>query len=275
MRLSLITIALDDPKGLEKTIASASPLSELLLNQFEHLIIDSSPSAHQGVRNNFHSLKYLRWVETPPSGIYPAINEGTGRALGDIIWHLHSGDFITDPHLAIMALAKLEASDADFLISPVELERNGQFMFVRHHSAELKRNLLGLSSIHHQGVLFKKSVFMKIGLFNPKYSISGDYDFFIRVANGNCRHILFERPFVRYDTGGRSLTQFKILFEECNLIRHQLKMSPMEKVLSFCCFNYHRFRVAILTPLLEALGLYDCMRKLFYFFKGSSTLYKR
>lgn len=264
MLLSIVTIAFNNPKGLQQTLESLRPAYAEFGSKLEHIIVDSSPEAHNAVRESFATQSQIRWLSSKLEGIYAAINLGTREAKGNIIWHLHAGDMFIAGKSLKEPVVQLAFAEADLLISDVNLSRDQKFMFTHRHSHSFKRNLLGLSTVHHQGVLFKRGVFEKVGFFNESLKLSGDYEFFIRLYKSNAVVSWFENPFVQYDTQGRSLSEFDGVYAESMALAKTMRLNLVESMIANSRLCYHWLRVKVVSPALNKIGLYSFCTKFYY-----------
>ncbi len=263
--LSIVTIAFNNAQGLDQTINSIQSLSGLLKKgEFEQIIVDSSPEVHRHLRVKYSDLTWLRWLDSPADGIYQAINRGTEASCGRVIWHLHAGDSAIDLNEVQIALKELLESDKLFLISDVLLTKDGERMFVHRHSFIFKKNLLGCNFVQHQGTLFKSEIFRRYGSMSLDYRYASDYEFFVRLASVGLEPLFHRNPFASYDTGGRSLHQWKEVAIEVKRASSILKLDFIEKGMALKNRLYHFMRLGVVTPILSSLGLYNILRKIFY-----------
>lgn len=90
MKLSIITVNLNNKDGLQKTIDSV--ISQTF-KDFEWIVIDggSTDGSKELIEKYQESISY--WVSEPDSGIYNAMNKGI-RIGGGYIIFLNSGDYL-------------------------------------------------------------------------------------------------------------------------------------------------------------------------------------
>lgn len=89
-KLSIITVNLNDYKGLEKTLKSV--WENQSFSDFEHIVIDgaSTDGSVDVIKRYANKLAY--WVSEPDSGIYNAMNKGILKAKGDYLLFLNGRD---------------------------------------------------------------------------------------------------------------------------------------------------------------------------------------
>ena len=90
MKLSIITVNLNNVRGLHKTMESI--LSQTC-NDFEWIVIDggSTDGSKDLIEQNAEHIAY--WVSEPDRGIYHAMNKGIKVAKGNYLNFLNSGDY--------------------------------------------------------------------------------------------------------------------------------------------------------------------------------------
>lgn len=263
LKLSIITLCLDDPEGLEKTLRSCLPLREAAEFNFEHIVVDSSPLVHASIRSN-PEFYATQWYEMPPKGIYPALNFGSHQAGGDIVWHLHSNDCLSNPRVLIEAMSTFDASsELQFLYSPVNYTRSNQFMFTRFQYHDFARNFYRFTPLDHQGVLFRKCFLQEMGYFSEEFKLAADYDLWVRALTLKVRTYYFAKVFADFDTSGRSNQFGHITCAEVGRIRKKLEIGFWGKFRNYLDFQYHSFRIQLLEPQLKRFGLYGVVRGIF------------
>jgi glycosyltransferase involved in cell wall biosynthesis len=168
MLLSIITINLNNKKGLTSTIESVYKF----LNDGEYIIVDGgSNDGSIEVINNIQRNEFIPIVGKD-KGIYDAMNIGLKRASGKYILFLNSGDVLIDQ----IPYHELKNEDYDFLIYGTDLN-NGFIKTVNRSLTYFIREL----SLPHQSTFIRKRLFDIWGEYNINYSITGDYEWFCRV----------------------------------------------------------------------------------------------
>lgn len=176
--LSIITINYNNAQGLQNTINSvlSQPISDY--SQIEYIIVDGASTdgsldiISQTERKT--GQLNLKWSSEPDSGIYNAMNKGIGRAEGEYVYMLNSGDFLEANALPTI-IEKLQ-TNPDLLLFEVNLLEN-----CNRFRTELRYPInLRYGSMLHQGMIYKKSLHEKYGLYDEQYKYASDYDFSIK-----------------------------------------------------------------------------------------------
>lgn len=177
MKLSIITINLNNKAGLERTVLSVIQQS---YTDFEYIIIDGgSDDGSQGIiKESEKRITY--WVSEKDKGIYNAMNKGIFKANGDYCLFINSGDIFTKSTILDEMISYI--NDEDILYG------NGFFKAKNNalEKLECPENLtLGFFTLYcllHPCTLIRKSLFDKYGLYNESNKIISDYEFFIETV---------------------------------------------------------------------------------------------
>ena len=184
--ISVVTITLNDEKGLTETLNS---LYRLKTKPGEIIVVDggSVKLIIDNILGKFSiKLPQLKIVSEHDKGIYDAMNKGHSLANGKLIHYLNSGDTVFgDPYFNLNTASLL----------PVQfLDEEGK----KCGSDRLK--LLG-TAYNHQGVIFKYNHFS----YNLKFNIAADYLCTLRsFPNGLSKLPLVNGGGVIYTLGGGS-----------------------------------------------------------------------
>lgn len=92
MRISIITINLNNKQGLERTINSV--LSQTFFDKIDYIIIDGGSTDGSKELIEQHKDKLYYWCSEHDNGIFNAMNKGIDKANGEYLLFLNSGDFL-------------------------------------------------------------------------------------------------------------------------------------------------------------------------------------
>ena len=101
MRLSIITINLNNAEGLRKTMLS---VINQTCKEFEYVVVDgaSTDGSMDVMRDCFSCADNrlsVKWISEPDSGIYNAMNKGIRMSTGKYLLFLNSGDWLVDANV--------------------------------------------------------------------------------------------------------------------------------------------------------------------------------
>jgi glycosyltransferase involved in cell wall biosynthesis len=186
--LSIVTVTLNADAVLENTILSVISLG---YPNVELIIIDGGSSDNTvGIIEKYDALVDY-WVSEPDSGIYSAMNKGIARANGLYVCFINAGD-------QILWIPPLDSvPPADILAFSVQFFEGGC------KSPNIKLMQLQ-NTMHHQGLIYRTSLFDEIGYFNPEFKILGDYDFNLRALKHKCTIFTTNRIMSAVDLKGLS-----------------------------------------------------------------------
>lgn len=176
IRVSVITVNLNNVQGLRKTIQSV--LGQTFIDKEFILIDGSSTDGSLQVVENFKShINY--WISEPDTGIYNAMNKGIQQAKGEYCLFLNSGDWLSSPTILQELLdttptADLVAGDVYFFDTTLN-----QIKWYVPSPDILTAKTLFLGTLPHQATLIKKTLFDKVGLYNENLKIASDWLFWI------------------------------------------------------------------------------------------------
>ena len=272
IKVSIITVCYEDPKGLEKTCESLKPL---LINDvdWEHIVVDSSPESHKSIFQQLPNGWPLVKIETPPRGIYSAQNQGAKAAHGDVLWFLNSGDGLHSVEVLKNALALFtKPGGPDLVYGSTDLYRHGNYLYSVQPYRNFLRNLLGSNHICHQSVLYRRTTFEKVGAFSTNFALAADYEHFYRCYINKISTGRIGGSLSQFDMTGNS-SNYLGVFKEYRIIQKlsakqlSFPMGPLNSF--FWIYAYSRIR---LIKLLANSPLSTVLRPLWLFLKRGHRL---
>ena len=93
MKLSIITVNLNNRNGLQKTIDSVVSQT---FRDFEWIVIDGGSTDGSKELIEQYAEHFAYWVSEPDKGIYNAMNKGIKVAKGEYLQFLNSGDWLLE-----------------------------------------------------------------------------------------------------------------------------------------------------------------------------------
>lgn len=175
IKLSIITINLDNEAGLDKTIKSV--IAQKYFN-FEYIVIDgcSRDGSVKIIQSNEDRIDF--WVSEIDNGIYCAMNKGIKKATGEYCLFLNSGDYLNN--CDVLSNVFNSPVIEDMIIGSVILEgKNKREVFEIPDIDKLTFHYFLNSTFPHPGVFIKRNLFSKVGYFNEGHIISSDLEFFL------------------------------------------------------------------------------------------------
>jgi glycosyltransferase involved in cell wall biosynthesis len=175
VKLSIITVNLNNKNGLQKTISSV--LSQTV-NFFEFIIIDgaSSDGSVELIAQNQNRISF--WLSESDSGIYQAMNKGIRVAKGEYFLFLNSGDFLVDKDV-LKNVFSFDNSE-DVLYGRSYISKENTIIYTTPHPDNLTLEFFYTQTISHQAAFIRRSLFDRFGYYREDLKIYADLDFWIR-----------------------------------------------------------------------------------------------
>ncbi|MGQ1891295.1 glycosyltransferase family 2 protein [Thermophagus sp. OGC60D27] len=208
LKLSIITVNLNDAAGLRKTIDSVATQT---FTNYEHLIIDGGSTdgsvdvikeyekQYNGIENG------LFWVSEPDKGIYDAMNKGILQSNGEYIYFLNTGDILFPD--AFSAIFSKQKEKIPFIYGNVKRIPSNMI-----YDGEFDLKKLFKKNICHQAIFYHRTLFKQLGLFNTQYKTRADYAFNIQVFSKGFKTLYLPVTIANYNDSGISSSYFDINF---------------------------------------------------------------
>ena len=182
MRLSIITINLNNAVGLDKTMQSVAAQT---FKELEYIVIDgaSTDGSVEVIKKFEPQFAYLRWVTEPDLGIYNAMNKGICMASGDYIQILNSADCLAEPDVTERMLAVLEkaGNPSIFYGNMVKCFPNGRKIVDKCFAGQ-EITMLGMftGTLNHNPVYIRRDLFKKYGYYDESLKIVSDWKWYLQ-----------------------------------------------------------------------------------------------
>lgn len=225
MKLSIITVNLNNAGGLQKTIESVVTQTWL---DFELIIVDgdSTDGSVEVIQQfNDSAIPQFHWVSEPDSGVYQAMNKGIRMAQGEYLLFLNSGDFLVDSNV-LSQVFKFGFS-ADILCGKCRVSDKENIVFITDPPEVLSFGNFYKKTIAHQSTIIKKTLFEQFGLYREDLKLMSDWEFWIRtIILGYASTIKVDTIIADYNLDGMSSNKnnFKLSEKECELVYNDLKL---------------------------------------------------
>ena len=200
MKLSIITVNLNNKDGLKKTAESIITQS---CNDFESIVIDGGPTDGSKELIEQFSSHMSYWVSEPDKGIYNAMNKGIKVAKGEYLQFLNSGDYLVSENTLKKVFSLGRGEDILFGNNTTPNRPSGVNKSI--HTNTIYCSDLIHSSFCHQATFIKKELFDKYGYYDESMKISSDWKFFFEtILIHKCSYHYIDINIVFYDPNGIS-----------------------------------------------------------------------
>lgn len=222
MKLSIITINLNDKAGLQRTIESVSSQT---FTDYEFIVIDggSTDGSVELLEQSTDKVGY--WVSEKDSGIYNAMNKGIHQARGEYLYFLNSGDALYEN----TTLEKMFAGDPHepFICGSFYMEQKGKLTpDTSYKDRDWRFSIYDLFAgfLCHQAFFIHQSNFDKYGLYSEELRVMSDWKLFYQGIAVDQLPVRYVDTFVSiYNMEGFS-TQIggEIIYKEKLQVCHEL-----------------------------------------------------
>lgn len=208
MKLSIITVNLNNRDGLQKTIDSVVSQT---FKDFEWIVIDGGSTDGSKELIERYSDHFAYWVSEPDKGIYNAMNKGIKLAKGEYLQFLNSGDCLKDSTtlnkvFSCSPVGDILYGDCAIRVSDTELQEI-------HFNPVLSFKVFLDGSIHHQSSFIKREL-LHDEPYDETLRIVSDRKFFIRRALEGKSFVHINHIIATFDINGISSTQQELLQKE-------------------------------------------------------------
>jgi glycosyltransferase involved in cell wall biosynthesis len=188
MKISIITINLNNKEGLESTVRSV--ISQTYFDKVEYIIIDggSTDGSVDVILDNERFFKY--WVSEPDNGIYNAMNKGVKMASGDYCLFLNSGDHFHSDDAIERMYGHL---DRDIVYGDLCIHQGNPSdgYFIKNYTDTIPDDYFIYEAVPHEAAFVRTDLLRRKG-FREDYRIISDTIFFhesIVVDKASYRHV--------------------------------------------------------------------------------------
>lgn len=201
MKVSIITVCLNSKNYIEESIRSVLGQS---YGDIDYVLIDGASSDGTLEIIDRYKEHISTIISEQDTGIYNAMNKGINLSRGDIIFFLNSDDKLIDNHVISDVVGLFVKNDIDLLCGDILYKKNSKSIIIKGH-AEITRQKMAASTLPHQAVFARKSLFDTVGLFDEKLPIVADYDWLLRALLGNhCNYYYYARKISLFSAEGIS-----------------------------------------------------------------------
>lgn len=175
MKLSIITVNLNNLEGLKKTYESIVCQT---FTDYEWLVIDGGSTDGSREFIEQHQDKFAYWCSEPDKGIYNAMNKGIVRAKGEYLNFMNSGDCFACGNTLKGVFGKERTADILYGYSYIG-NMNGRIVHPTTMKHKLQWHDLYYGSLPHQSSFIKRKRFSEVGLYDETCRIVSDWKWFV------------------------------------------------------------------------------------------------
>ena len=183
--------------------------------KIEHIVIDGVST--DGTLDLLYSAKskISKLVTEKDSGIYDALNKGINHSSGDVIGFMHADDVFENEDVLQKVAAAFEDPTVDAVYGDLLYVQYNDIKKVVRYWKSGKYNNKSLSygwMPPHPTFYVRRSVYVRLGVFDTRYRIAADYDIILRFLAAGISASYISTVFVRMRVGGISNRSFRTIF---------------------------------------------------------------
>ena len=212
MKLSIITVNLNNRNGLQKTIDSVVFQT---FRDFEWIVIDGGSTDGSKELIEQYADHFAYWVSEPDKGIYNAMNKGIKVAKGEYLQFLNSGDWLYSNDTLDRVFSIMP--NADIAYGNMALMDNEQITEIREYPDALSFATLYSLSLPHPSS-FIRSALLKESPYDESLKIVSDWKFFLQKALENRSFVHISVTVSCFNLSGLSSTNKELLDKEREIV---------------------------------------------------------
>jgi len=256
-KVSVITACLNSQKHIERAIKS---LQAQTYDNIEHIIIDGRSTDDTLKILDKYKDRIACLVSEPDKGIYDAMNKGVKHSTGDILYFFNTDDRLYDKDVIKDVVDFFSRKETDFVYGDVinSYPDNSAPSVGRYPRIITKRHFLR-NTIGHPATFFRKACFETAGLYDIRYKIASDYEWYLRgLYKYHLRSAHIDRIISVFECSGVSMTHSNFArIEEENVIVKKLYFKPTEIIIGkFVNFFLYLDFIRIAARLILGKRLY-------------------
>lgn len=202
-KISIITASFRSEATIFDTLES---VNKQTYPDIEHIVIDAASDDNTVKIVKECGKRVVHLTSEPDRGIFDAYNKGLAVAQGEIVGILNSDDFYASPTVIEDVMRVFEDPAVDAVYADlVYVNKDDCSKVVRYWKSRPYRDgdFSRAFSPPHPTLFLRKSVYRRIGGFNPEFRFSGDYEYMLRVfLHGRIKSVYLPEVFVKMRTGG-------------------------------------------------------------------------
>ena len=246
---SIIVASYNTKKHFIKTLNS---IKKQTYKKYEIIVIDgfSTDGTVDLIKKNIN--KKIRFLIEKDSGIYDAMNKGIKLAKGNWTIFMNSGDIFYSKHV-LEKLAKICLNNKNYkIVFGDTMVSNGIFNY--KVKSEYFNNKTILMPFCHQSSAVSSNL-LKKNLFNLKYTLSSDFNFFSLCYQNNFEFKKCNLIISKIISGGQSdINRQKVLTENIKIF--YIKKSYLKILFLLCLKIFELFKTVIKSILPNNLIKY-------------------
>lgn len=243
VKFSIITPVLNGENTIARTVESVLNQPQSIIEQY--IVIDGgSIDSTLQILDGFDDPR-LEIHSSRDEGIYDGMNRGISRCECEIVGIINADDYYKKDVFCLISEYLKEHPSVDIL--------HGNLLLLKNDVEKLKIPHLGLKGklglalpFWHPTMFVKKAVYDKIGVYDIKYPIAADQDFYFRAMESDIEIAFLSEVFSVMQSGGVSGEKYNSAFELLDI--HRNRRSCLGKIAHILYYYNSRIRYHPDTP---------------------------
>lgn len=261
MFLSIITACFNSAKTLSRTMDSI--LAQRFCD-YEYIIVDGGSTDGTIDLIKKYELLFggrLKWKSEKDKGIYDAFNKGIKQSRGQYIWIVNSDDYIEPDALDFINNLIREYNLTDLPVISGALryfdEVTNKELYKEFISSEKSKKYYKIDStcVVHPATLVPKQTYDRFGLYDDRFAILADCDFFHRLLESGQKIIFVDRILTNMSNAGISgqwtVKRYAQSFKDRKLYFKKNYSSLIMRYIKFIFWNIHFLSIYVREKFRE------------------------
>jgi glycosyltransferase len=181
IKFSVVTVCFNSASTIQQCVQSIVDQQDV---DIEFIVIDGGSRDETLAKLASFKDRISVLVSERDKGIYDAMNKGLARATGDYVGFLNSDDFYSDNRALATLAAALRGKAVDAVFSDIsQIDSAGRTIRIFRGEGFRRENLRRGLYPPHPGFYARPELLRRLGGFEPKLKIAGDFDLMIRFFN--------------------------------------------------------------------------------------------
>ncbi len=232
MKISIITVNLNNRPGLEATMSSV--LAQTYAD-FEYIVIDGGSTDGSAAVIEQYADRLAYWISEPDRGVYHAMNKGIEKATGEYLLFLNSGDRLMEADT--LARVQVHLNGTDLVYGNMRYDKVDSFYDATYYPDKLTLGYLYQHYLPHPATFIRHELFGLLGNYDERYAICADWAFFVKALGlHRATYVHIDEIVSIYDAHGMSAQAenlSKIKRERLELLREVFPLYADEFVADF------------------------------------------
>ena len=182
MKISIITISFNARTTIEKTLQSVANQS---YKNIEHIIVDGGSKDNTiEICNSYSHISKI--ISEPDKGVYNAFNKGLKLATGDVIGFLNADDTFYNENSIQEIVDAFNQNNVSIVYGNLDYINEEEKIIRNWISEPYKPGLVKKAWMPaHPTFYCKKDVYDRLGGYNDRFKIGGDFELCLRFLEVN------------------------------------------------------------------------------------------